>query len=102
MLALFILLLGLTPCLVSLWTIRQSNARAQTRLNLVMESVAARGLAAIRLAAEHDYVEGLGYVTGDITCQFNARSPHLRCAVNPTGPCDQCSHYQSREFPALP
>lgn len=101
MLALFILLLGLTPCLVSLWTIRQSNARAQTRLNLVMESVAARGLATIRMAADHDYVEGLGYVIGDISCQFNARSPHLRCAVNPSGPCDQCAHHQSRDFPAL-
>ncbi|MEE2695787.1 MAG: DUF6464 family protein, partial [Cyanobacteriota bacterium] len=27
------------------------------------------------------------------SCRFNARSPLLRCAVLPEGPCDRCSHY---------
>jgi hypothetical protein len=31
---------------------------------------------------------------GDRSCQFNARSPIIRCAVNPTGPCEGCQHYQ--------
>jgi len=34
------------------------------------------------------------WVIGDITCVYNARSELLRCAVNPHGPCDRCSHYQ--------
>ncbi len=34
------------------------------------------------------------WVIGDATCQYNARSQILRCAVNPTGPCDRCPHYQ--------
>jgi len=32
-------------------------------------------------------LEGVGYLIGDISCQFNARSGYLRCAVNPQGPC---------------
>ena len=33
-----------------------------------------------------------GWVIGDPHCRFNARSPLLRCAVWPEGPCDRCSH----------
>jgi len=34
-----------------------------------------------------------GWVIGDPSCRFNARSPLLRCAVLPDGPCERCSHY---------
>ncbi|QQE64906.1 hypothetical protein GFS31_15900 [Leptolyngbya sp. BL0902] len=44
------------------------------------------------------YVDGLGYMVGDITCDLNARSPYLRCAINPLGPCDGCSAYAPRVF----
>jgi hypothetical protein len=37
------------------------------------------------------------WVIGDITCLYNARSELLRCAVNPSGPCDRCPHYQHLE-----
>lgn len=37
------------------------------------------------------------WIIGDITCSFNARSELLRCAVNPSGPCDLCAHYQPAE-----
>ena len=30
-----------------------------------------------------------GWVIGDPSCRFNARSPLLRCAVLPEGPCEQ-------------
>ena len=33
---------------------------------------------------------------GDMTCQFNARSPFLRCAIQADGPC-RCPSFQSRE-----
>ena len=33
------------------------------------------------------------WVIGDPSCHFNARSPLLRCAVLPEGPCERCSHY---------
>lgn len=32
---------------------------------------------------------------GDISCKFNAQSPHLRCTPNPCGPCEGCRHYES-------
>lgn len=35
------------------------------------------------------------WVIGDPSCRFNARSPLLRCAVLPDGPCDRCSHYEA-------
>jgi Family of unknown function (DUF6464) len=33
------------------------------------------------------------WVVGDATCQYNARSEIIRCAVNPEGPCNSCRHY---------
>ncbi len=35
-----------------------------------------------------------GLLIGDPTCLYNARSSHLRCAVNPQGPCEGCDHYE--------
>ena len=31
---------------------------------------------------------------GDVTCKNNARSPYLRCAINPDGPCHECKNYR--------
>jgi hypothetical protein len=36
------------------------------------------------------------WVIGDPSCRFNARSPLLRCAVLPDGPCERCSHFVAR------
>lgn len=33
------------------------------------------------------------WVIGDPSCRFNARTPLLRCAVLPDGPCERCGHY---------
>ncbi|WNZ23021.1 hypothetical protein HJG54_09220 [Leptolyngbya sp. NK1-12] len=92
--AFLIVILGLTPSLLSLWVMRQADARSQARLRLAMESVANRPLAGLRLPPDFHYVEGIGYMIGDLSCRFNARSGHIRCAVNPCGPCEGCSHYQ--------
>ena len=43
------------------------------------------------------YLEGVGYIIGDITCEFNAQSSYIRCAVNPPGPCENCHHYSKRQ-----
>ena len=37
-----------------------------------------------------------GWVIGDPECRFNARSPLLRCAVWPQGPCHSCLHRENR------
>ena len=39
---------------------------------------------------------GEGFVIGDPQCRYNARSPLLRCAVLPAGPCDRCEHFEPR------
>jgi hypothetical protein len=36
---------------------------------------------------------------GDSSCRYNAHSYHLRCAVNPMGPCEGCSFYQPEFSP---
>ncbi|WP_204136861.1 DUF6464 family protein [Halomicronema sp. CCY15110] len=53
----------------------------------------------VQLATAADDKSWLGdrWVMGDITCEFNARSELVRCAVNPDGPCPGCTHYQSRD-----
>jgi Family of unknown function (DUF6464) len=33
-------------------------------------------------------------VIGDLTCIYNARSPLIRCAVNPDVECEDCQHYE--------
>jgi Family of unknown function (DUF6464) len=45
------------------------------------------------------YLEGVGYLIGDISCVYNARSGYVRCAVNPSGPCEGCRFYESKEVP---
>jgi hypothetical protein len=49
---------------------------------------------------ERTLVEG-HWVLGDASCRFNARSEIFRCAINPSGPCQGCRHYEQlkkREF----
>ena len=36
-------------------------------------------------------------IIGDRTCAHNARSPHLRCALNPMGPCEGCEDFERDE-----
>lgn len=38
---------------------------------------------------------GHGWVIGDPDCRYNARSPLLRCAVLPEGPCERCAHFEA-------
>ena len=51
----------------------------------------------------HNYLYGdrrratTQYFLGDPNCQNNAHSPYIRCAINPSGPCDQCSHYEAKK-----
>lgn len=73
---------------------RRADARSQERLRIAMNSVNHRPLSLVQLPPEYRHVEGIGYMIGDLTCRFNARSSYIRCAVNPSGPCESCSQYQ--------
>jgi hypothetical protein len=46
---------------------------------------------------DNQFIEPERYSIGDVTCQFNAHSPYIRCAVNPSGPCQNCPHYEAKE-----
>ncbi|HIK40643.1 hypothetical protein HNI00_19500 [Thermoleptolyngbya oregonensis NK1-22] len=93
MVALLILMIGLTPSLVSLWIMRQADAQAQERLRHALEAIAHRGLPALQPTPDLRYIEGIGLLIGDFTCRYNARSRYLRCAINPSGPCEGCRQY---------
>lgn len=96
-----ILFVGLLPAGVSLlvtWLVRNPF---ESELRIAADTVATERLNRIvrrpRDPDEH-YVEGMGLVIGDITCQLNARSPFIRCAANPFGPCEGCRDYEGREY----
>ncbi|MEQ8994983.1 MAG: DUF6464 family protein [Coleofasciculus sp. B1-GNL1-01] len=93
-----VFVLGLTPPVLSIWVMRRAKEQAQIRLrNSIQASTTARVLPRNPLPPDQYYLEGVGYLIGDITCRFNARSAYIRCAVNPSGPCDNCCDYQPRE-----
>ncbi|MCT7948376.1 DUF6464 family protein [Ancylothrix sp. C2] len=89
--------IALTPPLVSLWKWRQTERTVGARLLAARQSASLRRLPAVRGSTELYNPVLIAQQVGDATCRFNARSPYIRCAVNPDGPCEGCRHYQKRE-----
>ena len=96
LIALLIIFIGLAPSLLSLWVMRSAEGQAHDRIAAAQLAVANRPLRTQLATADRTYVEGLGYPIGDITCEYNARSNYIRCAINPAGPCEDCRYYQAR------
>jgi len=96
-----IILIGLIPGMLSsyLVTIGVQRYPRQRRYNQTFRQNTLERVEPYLQSQDYRYVEGLGYIVGDLSCQFNARSPHLRCAVNPSGPCNGCASYQAIVFP---
>jgi hypothetical protein len=97
---LLIFIVGLTPAVISAYLSIRAEREAK-RCDAPSHYASPLRSGALRLVdGEGDlhYVDGMGYMVGDITCDLNARSPYLRCAVNPMGPCDGCSAYAPRVF----
>lgn len=92
-----VFVLGLTPPVLSIWVMHRAKEQAQIRLRNSIQASTARVLPRNPLPPDQYYLEGVGYLIGDITCRFNARSAYIRCAVNPSGPCDNCCDYEPRE-----
>ncbi|MEM9772335.1 MAG: DUF6464 family protein [Cyanobacteria bacterium P01_D01_bin.73] len=100
--------IAIAPAIAALLSLRQIQAQrmaaiANTRLarrlarRLVAASMVnsvAGGRSPVPDDPEAIYIPDFGFVIGDISCQFNGRSPYLRCAVNPDGPCANCRSYQ--------
>lgn len=99
--------IGLLPSLWSLWVIRKSQQRTRTRNRQIADNYSQiqqyirpiEGDCGERSTrGDRYYLEGVGYLVGDISCKFNARSGYVRCAVNPSGPCQDCRHYEERDI----
>lgn len=105
-----LLIIGLLPSIWSLWVIRKTQQRIRTRnrqraqnyfqISQLEQYIRPLDSDYTEITTESDryYLEGVGYLIGDISCKFNARSGYMRCAVNPSGPCQGCRHYESREL----
>lgn len=92
----FVFILALFPSLISLWLINQSQQRFNNRLRRIRSrheysSVMASNFLSIPLETENKPA-----FIGDLSCRFNAYSPHLRCAVNPAGPREGCRQYEAK------
>ncbi len=110
LLVLLIFLFALLPaalcCLQLRWLDRYGDAYWQSlhgrfprRFRSVRRSTRVQGIRRQETSVpEFRYVNGVGYFIGDLGCAFNARSPHVRCAVNPLGPCKGCRAYQAKSF----
>lgn len=81
---------GFGPCLVLLRRHRYSYRAGRYELRTITLEVKQQGQ-----PPDSEWWNGQ-WVIGNPNCFFNARSPLLRCAVFPEGPCTTCSHFQER------
>ncbi|MEM1310229.1 MAG: DUF6464 family protein [Cyanobacteria bacterium P01_D01_bin.71] len=89
--------LSLVPALIATWISVRTRNHVQAEFSRAMEAATRRGLkATIQRDRDLNYVEGIGYVLGDFSCEMNARSPYIRCAMNPCGPCGGCQFYEAK------
>ena len=96
-----IFVVGLTPAAVSAYlSFQAERAERATKGHSAVEDTFLGSRVTRMLEGDGDlhYVDGMGYMIGDITCDLNARSPYLRCAINPMGPCDGCNAYAPKVF----
>jgi hypothetical protein len=95
-----VVFVGMIPPTLSLWMMRKVELQCQQRHERIIQAYGDRPLHSPRECLLQDEQSslapgtGIDLIIGDITCQYNARSPYLRCAINPHGPCQDCSHYQ--------
>lgn len=87
-----IFILALIPSLFGIEIIRQSKRRFQAR----MRQIRAEPVSQVVVSSFLDVPQERKLFVGEISCRYNARSPHLRCAINPSGPCKECLHYEMR------
>jgi hypothetical protein len=93
----FVFLLGILPPLASLLILRKIKQRWQARLRrarLVTDPQRREDLS--RYYYEDEPIDLERYAIGDTSCHYNARSPYIRCAVNPSGPCTDCPYYKPK------
>ena len=103
MLIALIVIVGLTPAIFSLTVAWYSRRHFQQSVQIAADYAVQERLHLSTRPSHPDahYVDGMGLVIGDITCRWNAKSPFLRCAANPCGPCQGCQEYEAKDYPPL-
>jgi Family of unknown function (DUF6464) len=101
LIAVLIIFIGIAWPILATWLSLRPNRRLYQRFEPISSPMLdAMVDERLRLWLNRDpdehYVDGMGFVIGDITCELNAHSPLLRCAVNPQGPCAGCRDYQAK------
>lgn len=95
------IVIGLTPAAISLFLCLHSRRQVQQSIHLAANYASQerfRRFSGRMRNPDTHFVEGMGLVIGDVTCQLNARSPFIRCAPNPSGPCEGCHEYEGKEY----
>lgn len=95
------IVIGLTPAAISLLLCFHSRRQVQQSIHLATDYESHERFRRLSVRSRNPdahYVDGMGLVIGDITCQLNARSPFIRCAPNPSGPCEGCRDYEGKEY----
>ncbi|WP_071188767.1 DUF6464 family protein [Trichormus sp. NMC-1] len=95
---LLLISIGFLPSLLSLWVICITKKRTRARTRQIALNYSQMQPPITPVESDRYYLEGVGYLVGDISCQFNARSGYIRCAVNPSGPCKDCHYYEPKEL----
>ncbi|HHP7230004.1 MAG TPA: DUF6464 family protein [Xenococcaceae cyanobacterium] len=90
----FLLLLSLVPSLGYLLVYRKLKQQWEARLERVRWIAHHQRIGTNSYPLEEGLELAVSYI-GDISCRYNARSPYIRCAVNPCGSCQDCPYYQS-------
>ena len=95
-----ILVVGLSPAIFSIVVGFYARRRVEQSLHIASDYATSERFRRFRTRydPEAHFVDGMGFVVGDITCKLNALSPYIRCAANPFGPCEGCRDYESKEF----
>ena len=104
MLVALVIIVGLTPAVFSLVVGWYSRRHFQQSMHIAADYATQERLRQFARQSRNPdahYVDGMGMVIGDITCRLNAKSPFLRCAANPQGPCEGCREYEAKEYEPL-
>jgi len=91
-----VIVLGAIPPVLSLFMVRKAKQRWQTQMARLRRREFNR-LNQSRLIQPFNYENyqsnPVSWI-GDKSCSNNALSPYLRCAINPSGPCEGCIYYK--------